>query len=93
MREPTRRPPLGLPGWNDRAAVALLVVVARHLRATEPLPLTPDRLTQLVTAHTFAQLVALLEDSPDPQVRQNTRPLRRCQGRFIFDPLTPRLRN
>ncbi len=31
MREPTRRPPVGLPGWNDRAAVALLVLVAGHL--------------------------------------------------------------
>jgi len=48
MREPTRRPPVGLPNWNERAAVALLVVVAGHLLAVEPPsaagPLTPDRL-------------------------------------------------
>jgi hypothetical protein len=36
MREPTRRPSIGLPGWNERAAVALLVLVAGHLLAVEP---------------------------------------------------------
>ncbi len=48
--EPTRRPPLGLPGWNERAAVALLVLVAGHLLAAEPTagPLTPDRLARVV---------------------------------------------
>jgi len=29
--EPTRRPPVSDLGWNERAAVALLVVVAGHL--------------------------------------------------------------
>jgi len=36
MREPTRRPPVSGPGWNERAAVALLVLVAGHLFAVEP---------------------------------------------------------
>ncbi len=36
MREPTRRAPPRLPRWNDQAAVALLVLVAAHLRAVEP---------------------------------------------------------
>jgi hypothetical protein len=40
MMEPTRRTPPPLPGWNDRIAVALLVV-AGHPRAVEPGPLTP----------------------------------------------------
>ena len=30
MREPTRRPPVSGPGWNERAAVSLLVLVAAH---------------------------------------------------------------
>jgi len=33
---PTRRPPVNVPGWNERAAVALLVLVAGHLLAVEP---------------------------------------------------------
>jgi len=55
MREPTRRPPIERPGWNDQAAVALLVLVAGHLLAVEPAavarPLTPDRLSRFVAAH------------------------------------------
>jgi len=35
MREPMRRPPVSGPGWNERAAVALLVLVAGHLLAAE----------------------------------------------------------
>jgi len=42
---PTRRPPVSGLGWNERAAVAILVLVAGHLRAAEPAsaarPLTP----------------------------------------------------
>jgi len=33
--EPTRRPPVNVPGWNERAAVALLILVAGHLLATD----------------------------------------------------------
>ncbi len=70
MREPIHRRPVGGPGWNERAAVALLVVLAGHLRATTPAgnPLTPDRL---------ARLVAVLEGSPSGPVRQGTQQLRR----------------
>jgi len=53
--EPTRRPSVGGPGWNDRAAVALLFLVAGHLLAAEPAsaarPLTLDRLARFVAAH------------------------------------------
>ncbi len=52
MREPTRRTPVSGLGWNERAAVALLVLVAGHLLAAEPAsaarPLTPDRLARFV---------------------------------------------
>jgi len=67
--EPTRQPPLGLRGWNDRATLALLVVIARHLLATEPPPLTADRLARVVGAHDVPALVALLAESPDSQAR------------------------
>ncbi len=81
MREPTRRPPVGVPGWNDRAAVALLVLVAGHLLATEPPsvagPLTPDRLARVVAAHDLPALVATLEDSPHDAVRHGAHQLRR----------------
>jgi len=51
--EPTRRPLIERPGWNDQAAVALLVLVAGHLLAVEPTadPLTPDRLARVVGAY------------------------------------------
>ncbi len=79
--EPTRRPPVSGLGWNDRAAVALLVVVAGHLRATTPVgePLTPDRLARLVAAYQddLPALVAALEGSPRAQVRQGAQQLRR----------------
>jgi len=71
--EPTRRPPVNVPGWNERAAVALLVVVAGHLRAVEPVsaagPLTPDRLARFVAGHDLPALVAVCEGSPREQAR------------------------
>ncbi len=77
--EPTRRPPLGLPGWNDQAAVALLVLVAGHLCATESVPLTPDRLARVVGAYhdDLPALVAALADSPSAPVRHGALHLRR----------------
>ncbi len=83
MREPTRRPPVDVLGWSDKAAVALLVLVAGHLLATEPPsvtgPLTPDRLARFVAAsqHDLAALVTLLEDSPRDAVRHGAHQLRR----------------
>ncbi len=81
MREPTRRPPVGLSGWNDQAATALLVLVAGHLLAAEPIstagPLTPDRLARFVAAHDLPALVAACEDSPSDQVRHGAHQLRR----------------
>jgi len=76
MREPTRRPPPQLPGWNDRIAVALLVVVAGHLRTVEPGPLTPDRLASFVAGRDLPALVAALADSPSGPVRHGTHHLR-----------------
>ncbi len=79
--EPTRRPSIGRPGWNDRAAVALLVVVAGHLLAAEPVsaarPLTPDRLAHFVAAHDLPALVAVCEGSPSEQARHGAHQLRR----------------
>ena len=77
-----RRPPTERPGWNDQAAVALLVLVAGHLRATEPTssagPLTSDRLARVVGAyHDLPALVAALADSPSSPVRQGAQQLRR----------------
>ncbi len=81
MREPTRRPPVSGPGWNERAAVALLVLVAGHLLAVEPAsaagPLTPDRLARFVAAHDLPALVAACEDSPSDQVRHGAHQLLR----------------
>ena len=77
MREPTRRPPVSGPGWNDRAAVALLVLVAGHLLAAEAGPLTPDRLAHFVAAHDLPALVAACEGSPSEQARQGAQQLRR----------------
>jgi len=81
MREPTRRLPVSGPGWNERAAVALLVLVAGHLLATEPAavagPLTPDRLARFVAAHDLPALVAACEGSPSDQVRHGAHQLRR----------------
>ncbi len=77
MREPTRRPSIGLPGWNERAAVALLVLVAGHLLAVEAGPLTPDRLARFVDAHDLAALVAVCEESPRAPVRHGAHQLRR----------------
>ncbi len=74
---PTRRPPIGLPGWNDRAAVALLVLVAGHLRAAEAGTLTPDRLVRFVAAHDLPALVAVCEGSPSEQARYGAHQLRR----------------
>ncbi len=81
MREPTRRPPVSGPGWNERAAVALLVLVAGHLLAAEPVavagPLTPDRLARFVAAHDLPALVAVCEDSSSDQVCHGAHQLRR----------------
>jgi len=80
MREPTRRPPVGLSGWNDQAAVALLVLVAGHLLATEPTssagPLTPDRLARVGGSHDLPALVAVCEGSPSEQARHGAHQLR-----------------
>jgi len=79
--EPMRRPSVGGPGWNERAAVALLVVVAGHLLAAEPAsagrPLTPDRLARFVAAHDLPALVAACEGSPSDQARHGAHQLRR----------------
>ncbi len=79
--EPTRRPPVSGPGWNERAAVALLVVVAGHLLAAEPAsaarPLTPDRLARVVAGHDLPALVAVCEGSPSAQARHGAHQLRR----------------
>ncbi len=81
MREPTRRSPVSGPGWNERAAVALLVLVAGHLLAAAPAsvagPLTPDRLARVVAAHDLPALVAACEGSPSDQARHGAHQLRR----------------
>jgi len=77
MREPTRRTPVSVPGWNDRAAVALLVVVAGYLLAVKAGPLTPDRLARFVAGHDLPALVAACEGSPSEQVRHGAQQLRR----------------
>jgi len=81
MREPTRRPPVGLSGWNDQAAVALLILVAGHLLAAEPTagPLTPDRLARVAGPYQddLPALIAALEDSPSSPVRHGAHQLRR----------------
>ncbi len=79
MREPTRRTPVSGAGWNDRAAVALLVVVAGHLLAVEAQPLTPDRLARFIGAYQtdLPALVAALADSPSAPVRHGAQQLRR----------------
>jgi hypothetical protein len=75
--EPIQRQPLGVPGWNDRAAVALLVVVAGHLLAVEAGLLTPDRLARFVAGHDLPALVAVCEGSPSDQARHGAQQLRR----------------
>jgi len=77
VREPIHRRPVGGPGWNDRAAVALLVVVAGHLLAVEAGPLTLDRLARFVASHDLAALVAVCEGSPSEPVRHGAQQLRR----------------
>jgi hypothetical protein len=86
MMRPPRREPIDAPGWNDKAAVAILVVCARHLLAVEPLPLTPERLAQLVAGHTFPQLVVLFEHSPEARVRDDAARLRRLAlaGQVVY---------
>ncbi len=83
---PTRRQPVGTPGWNDKAAVAILVVCARHLLAVEPPPLTSDRLAQFVAGYTFPQLVALFAQSPAARVREDAARLRRLvlAGQVVY---------
>ncbi len=81
MRDPPHRRPVNLPGWNDRAAVALLVLVAGHLHAAEPAsaarPLTPDRLARVVAGHDLPALVAVCEGSPSEPARHGAQQLRR----------------
>ena len=69
----------GVQGWNERAAVALLVVVAGHLLVVETGPLTPDRLARVVGAYqdNLPALVAALEDSPSATARHGAQQLRR----------------
>jgi len=82
---PTRRPPIGTPGWNEQAAVALLVVCARHLLAAAPPPLTPDRLAPLVAGSTVPQRVVLCAQSPDARVRADAARLRRARaGQVVY---------
>jgi len=79
--EPMRRPPVSGPGWNERAAVALLVVVAGHLLAVEPAsaagPLTPARLARFVAGHDLPALVTVCAGSPSAPVREGAQQLRR----------------
>ena len=77
--EPIQRRPVSVPGWNDRAAVALLVVVARHRLAVEAGPLTPDRLARFIGTYQddLPALVAVLEDSSSSLVRHGAQQLRR----------------
>jgi len=77
VREPIHRRPVGGPGWNERAAVALLVLVTGHLLVNEAQPLTPDRLARFVAAHDLPALVAALEESPSAPVRHGAQQLRR----------------
>ena len=78
---PTRRPLIERPGWNDRAAVTLLVLVTGYLLAAEPVsaanPLTPDRLARVVAAHDLPALVAACGESPSAPVREGAQQLRR----------------
>ena len=84
--DPIRRQPVGTPGWNDQAAVAILVVCARHLLAVEPPPLTPDRLTLFVAGLDLPALVALCAQSPDGRVRDDAARLRRLTlvGQVVY---------
>jgi len=70
-----------VPGWSDRAAVALLIVVAGHLLATDPPSatgaLTADRLARVVAAHDLPALMAACEGSPSDQARHGTQQVRR----------------
>jgi len=79
MRVPIHRQPVGGPGWNDRAAVAFLVVVAGHLLAVEAEPLTPGCLARFIGAYQtdLPALVAALADSPSALVRHGAQQLRR----------------
>jgi len=84
--DPIRRQPVGTPGWNDQAAVAILVVCARHLLAVEPPPLTPARLTSFVAGLDLPALVALCAQSPDGRVRDDAARLRRLTlvGQVVY---------
>ena len=84
--EPIRRQPVGTPGWNEQAAVAILVVCARHLLVVEPPPLTPDRLALFVTGLDLPALVALCARSPDARVRDDAARLRRLAraGQVVY---------
>jgi len=79
--EPIQRQSVGGPGWNERAAVALLVVIAGHLLVVEPAlaarPLTPDRLARFVAGRDLPALVAVCEGSPSAQARHGAQQLRR----------------
>jgi len=79
--EPIHRQPVGVPGWNDQAATALLVLVAGHLRAAEPAagPLAPDRLARFVAGHDLPALIAACGDSPSAPVRHGAQQLHRLR--------------
>jgi len=83
---PTRRQPVGTPGWNEQAAVAILVVCARHLLAVESPPLTSDRLALFVAGLDLPALVALFAQSPDGRVRDDAARLRRLAraGQVVY---------
>jgi len=73
----TPAPSGAVPGWNERVAVVLLVLVAGHLLAAESGPLTPDRLARFVAGHDLPALVAACEGSPSEQARHGAQQLRR----------------
>jgi len=81
-----RRQPVGTPGWNDQAAVAILVVCARHLLAVESPPLTPARLVLFVAGLDLPALVALFAQSPDGRVRDAAARLQRLAlaGQVVY---------
>ena len=83
---PTRRQPVGTPGWNEQAAVAILVVCARHLLAVESPPLTSDRLALFVAGLDLPALVSLFAQSPDGRVRDDAARLRRLAlaGQVVY---------
>jgi hypothetical protein len=77
MMGPPRREPIGAPGWNDKAAVAILVAPARRLLAVELQPLAPERLAVFVTDLDLPALVVLCAGSPEARVCEDAARLHR----------------